>query len=344
MKKFKFVFSVIFFVALISCQQKPKQIKTILKEDPLPSWNEGATKQSIISFVNAVTDSESPDFVKPSDRIATFDNDGTLWAEKPVYSQFLFAIDRVRELEPEHPEWKTVQPFKAVLENNMEAIAGFGVHGMLEIVAATHTGMSTDDFEEIVSKWIEVARHPGPRFEDRLYTEMVYQPMLELIHYLKKNEFKVFIVSGGGIEFMRPWTERVYGIPPEQVVGSSVKVKFEFVDGKPVLMRLPDINFINDKDGKPVGINEHIGKRPIFAFGNSDGDREMLQFTQGNTGKTFMGLVHHTDAVREWAYDTISQVGQLSNEVLREADSSAWVVVDMKEDWNVIFPELSLKD
>lgn len=242
--------------------------------DPLPSWNDTATKTAIVEFVQAVTDAGSKSFVEPADGIATFDNDGTLWSEKPLYFQLLFAMDRVKALAPNHPEWKTKQPFRAVLENDEKALLASGEKGLLEIVMATHAGMTTTEFEQIVKRWIATAQHP--RFK-RPFTDLVFQPMLELLAYLRANGFKTFIVSGGGIEFMRPWTEKVYGVPPEQVVGSSIKTRFEMRDGKPVLVRLAQINFIDDKAGKPIGINEHIGKRPIFAFGNSDGDREMLQ-------------------------------------------------------------------
>jgi len=327
----------VFLLFLAACQQQLKEVQTA-PTDPLPSWNDGKTKEAIISFVHTVTDKNSPEFVEPADRIATFDNDGTLWSEKPVYFQFLFAIDRIKVLSPEHPDWKTTQLFKAALENDLKTLMESGVHGLIEIVTLTHAGMSTDDFEEIVSDWITTAKHPDPRFKDRLFTEMVFQPMLELMDYLRANEFKVFIVSGGGIEFMRPWTDRVYGVPAEQVVGSSIKVKYEYVDGKPVLMRLPEINFIDDKEGKPVGINKHIGKKPIFAFGNSDGDRQMLEWAQSNTGKTFQGLVHHTDSIREWAYGADSKIGTFSNSLMQEADTSGWHVVSMKTDWKVIYP------
>lgn len=329
----------LFLLFFTACQEQTKEVQKA-PTDPLPSWNDGARKQAIVSFVNSVTDKNSNDYVKPSDRIATFDNDGTLWAEQPVYSQLFFAFDRIKVLAPEHPEWKTTQPFKAVLDNDMKALMESGEKGLLEIVAVTHAGMSTDDFEQIVNSWVATAKHPDPRFKDRLFTQMVYQPMLELMNYLRANEFKVFIVSGGGIEFMRPWTDRVYGVPAEQVVGSSIKVKYEFNGGKPFLMRLPEVNFIDDTDGKPIGINSHIGKKPILAFGNSDGDRQMLQWTQGNTGKTFQGLIHHTDAEREWAYGPDSKVGTFSNSLMKEADSSGWNVVNMKTDWKVIFPPL----
>ncbi len=307
--------------------------------DPLPSWNDGKTKKAIVAFVESVTTKNGSHYVKPSDRIATFDNDGTLWSEKPVYVQLLFALDRVKTLAPKHPEWKTTQPFQAVLENDMKTLMAAGEKGLLEIVAATHAGMSTDDFESIVKDWIATATQPDPRFKDRLFTGMVFQPMLELMDYLRANDFQVFIVSGGGIEFMRPWTESVYGVPTQNVVGSSIQVTYEYNDGKPVLTRLAKLDFNDDKGGKPVGINEHIGKKPILAFGNSDGDRQMLEWSQGASGKTLQGLIHHTDSVREWAYGPDSKIGTFSDSLMKEANTKGWFVVDMKSDWNVIFPK-----
>jgi hypothetical protein len=303
-------------------------------DDPLPSWNNGKTKQSIIDFMTKVTDKSSADYVKPGDRIATFDNDGTLWSEQPMYFQLFFAIDRVKALAPKNPAWKTQQPFKAVLENDMQALAASGEKGLLELVMATHAGMITTEFEQTVKDWLAATKHP--RFK-RPYTDLVFQPMIEVLAYLRANGFKTFIVSGGGIEFMRPWTERVYGIPPEQVVGSSIKTKFEMRNGQPVLVRLPEVNFIDDKAGKPVGINQHIGRRPIAAFGNSDGDLQMLQWTAAGKGARYMLIVHHTDAEREWAYDRRSKIGHL-DKALDEALNRGWNVVDMKKDWKVIYP------
>jgi hypothetical protein len=299
----------------------------------LPSWNNGKVKQSIVSFVAKVTTQGSPGFVPVAERIATFDNDGTLWAEQPMYFQLVFALDRVKALAPQHPEWQTTEPFASVLKEDLKSALAGGDRAILEILIATSAGMTTAEYEAIVSEWIATAKHP--RFSQP-YTAMDYQPMLELCAYLRANGFKTFIVSGGGIEFMRPWTERVYGIPPEQVVGSSIKAKFELRDGKPVLMRLPELNFIDDGPGKPVGINQHIGRRPIFAFGNSDGDLQMLQWTAAGIGARFMGLVHHTDAVREWAYDRQSSIGKL-DKALDEAQAKGWTVVDMKPDWKVVF-------
>jgi hypothetical protein len=300
----------------------------------LPSWNEGATKQSIMDFVAAVTREGSPDFVPPAERIATFDNDGTLWVEHPMYTQLAFGLDRVKTLAPQHPEWKEMQPFKAALEGDMETLAGSGEHGLLELVMATHAGMTANEFQKIVVDWIATARHP--RFE-RLYAELAYLPMLELLAYLRANAFKTFIVSGGGIEFMRPWTERVYGVPPEQVVGSSIKTKFQMRDGRPELFRTAELNFIDDNVGKPVGINEYIGRRPIAAFGNSDGDLEMLQWTTIADGRRFGLIVHHTDAEREYAYDRDTSFGRL-DKALDAAAINKWTVVDMKNDWKRIFP------
>jgi hypothetical protein len=303
--------------------------------DPLASWNDTASKKAIVNFVEKTTRQGSPDFVPPPERIATFDNDGTLWSEQPMYFQLFFALDRVKEMAPQHPEWKNKEPFASLLKGDVEAALAGGDKAILEIVMATHAGMTTTEFEKIVKDWIATARHPRTK---RRYTEMIYQPMLELLAYLRANDFKTFIVSGGGIEFMRPWTEAVYGIPPEQVVGSSIKTQFEMRSDGPVLVRLPKINFIDDKEGKPVGINAHIGRRPIAAFGNSDGDLQMLQWTTAGDGARFALLVHHTDADREWAYDRKSHIGKL-DKALDEANAKGWTVVDMKKDWKVLFPD-----
>ena len=302
--------------------------------DPLPSWNDTKPKQALVAFVEATTREGADSFVPPPERIATFDNDGTLWVEQPMYVQLAFVLDRVKALAKDHPDWATKQPFKGAIESDFRAIAATGDKGLLELVAETHAGMSTEDFEKIVSDWIESAQHP--RFH-RPYTETVYQPMLELLAYLRANGFKTYIVSGGGVEFMRPWTERVYGVPPEQVIGSSIVTEYQVVDKKPVLMRLPKLDFLDDKAGKPVGIQKFIGRRPVLAFGNSDGDDEMLQWTQAGGGTRFMGLVHHTDAEREYAYDRKSAFGKL-DKALDDAKKQGWVVVDMKTDWKTIFP------
>jgi hypothetical protein len=301
--------------------------------DPLPSWNDGPPKRWILSFVAAVTREGSPDFVPAPQRIATFDNDGTLWCEQPMYVQLAFALDRVKTLSNQHPEWKDKQPFKAVLENDIAALAQAGERGLVELVMATHAGMSTADFERTCIEWLKTARHP--RY-NRPYSELVYQPMLELLAYLRSNGFKTFIVSGGGIEFRRPWTEQVYGVPPEQVVGSSIKTEFSVQDGRTELIRQPAINFIDDGAGKPVGINEHIGRRPIAAFGNSDGDFQMLQWATLSGGSRLGLIVHHTDAGREYAYDRMSHFGKLDR-ALEAAKQNNWTIASMKDDWKRVF-------
>jgi hypothetical protein len=312
----------------------PLSVRQALAQgDPLPSWNDGANKQSVLSFVDAVTKEGSSDFVPVPERIATFDNDGTLWCEQPMYVQLAFALERVKALTPMHPEWKTKQPFKAVLDNDIATLAASGEKGLLELVMATHAGMTTEEFANIASDWIKTARHP--KFK-RPYTDLVYQPMLELLAYLRANGFKTFIVSGGGIEFMRPWTEKVYGIPPDQVVGSSIKTKFQMRDGQPELFRLPAIDFVDDGPGKPIGINAHIGQRPIAAFGNSDGDIQMLQWATKSDGRRFGLIVHHTDAAREYAYDRISHFGKL-DKGLDAAKVNGWTLVSMKDNWKRIF-------
>lgn len=305
----------------------------LAQDDPLPSWNDGPAKTAITEFVAKVTREGSPDFVPAPQRIATFDNDGCLWCEQPMYVQLAFALDRVKALSNQHPEWKEKQPFKAVLDNDVEALAKSGMEGLMELIMVSHAGMSNAEFERIAGDWIKTARHP--KF-NRPYTDLVYQPMLEVLSYLRANGFKTFIVSGGGIEFMRPWTERVYGIPPEQVVGSSIKVKYQVTNGVPELIRLPELNFIDDKAGKPVGINSHIGRRPIAAFGNSDGDLEMLEWTTMVGGKRLGMLVHHDDAAREYAYDRKSHFGKLDRG-LDEAPKRGWTLISMKDDWKSIF-------
>ena len=304
-------------------------------QDPLPAWNDGPAKQAITEFVAKVTKPGSPDFVPVPERIATFDNDGTLWCEQPLYFQLFFALDRVKALAPQHPEWKDKEPFASLLKGDLKAALAGGEHAIGEIVMATHAGMSTEEFEKIVKDWIATAKHP--KFKQP-FTACVYQPMVELLAYLRANGFKTFIVSGGGIEFMRPWTEAVYGIPPEQVVGSSIKTQYEMKDGKPVLMRLPAVDFIDDKAGKPVGINSHIGRRPFLAFGNSTGDQQMLEYTQGGPGARLIGLVHHDDAEREFAYGPDSKIGTFSDALMAEAKERKWNVISMKDDWKTIFP------
>jgi phosphoglycolate phosphatase-like HAD superfamily hydrolase len=301
--------------------------------DQLPSWNDVQSKQAIVAFVERVTAEGAADFVPEAERVAVFDNDGCLWAEQPMYFQLLFALDRVKAMAPQHPEWKDKEPFASLLKGDLKTALSGGEPAIMDIVMTTHSGMTSEEFDQIVRDWVATAKHPKT---GKLYTEMVYQPMLELLTYLRANGFKTFIVSGGGIDFMRPWTEKVYGIPPEQVVGSSGKTKFEMRDGTPVLMRLPEINFIDDKAGKPVGIHQHIGRRPIAAFGNSDGDLQMLQWTCSGPGPHFCLYVHHTDPEREWAYDRESHIGRLDKGLDAAADSG-WTVVDMKKDWNRVF-------
>jgi hypothetical protein len=302
--------------------------------DPLPSWNDGPVKQSIVTFVGRVTTQGGPDFVVPGARIAVFDNDGTLWAEQPLYFQFVFALDRVKAMAPQHPDWKTKQPFKAFLAGDRKALAATGEKGLLTLIAAAHSGMTTDDFAKSVADWLATAKHP--RFNVP-YTDLVYRPMQELLLYLRDNSFKTFIVSGGGVEFMRVWAEKAYGIPPEQVVGSSGATQFKIGPGNAVsLVKLPKVEFVDDGPGKPSGINRFIGRRPIFAFGNSDGDQQMLEWTAGNGSARFMGIVHHTDAEREWAYDRTSKIGKL-DKALDEGRKRGWTIVDMKRDWKRVF-------
>jgi phosphoserine phosphatase len=303
-------------------------------QEPLPSWNDTAPKRAIVAFVERVTNQVSPDFVPPAERIATFDNDGTLWAEQPIYFQLVFALDRVKALAPEHPEWQDKEPFTSLLKGDLKGALAGGEPAIFQIMTVTHSGMTTDQFEKIVSDWVATARHPKT---GKLCTEMVYQPMLELLAYLRANGFKTFIVSGGGIDFMRVFAERIYGIPPEQVIGSSGKLNFELRDGKPRLMKLPELDFNDDKVGKPVAIQTHIGRHPIAAFGNSDGDLQMLEWARQGAGVRFALIVHHTDAEREWAYDRKSPVGQL-DKALDVAQVEGWTIVDMKNDWKRIFP------
>ena len=300
-------------------------------QEVLPSWNEGKNKTNVVNYVQTVTDKKSADFIPEEDRIAVFDNDGTLWSEQPVYFQLFFAIDRVKALAPEHPEWKTTEPFKSVLENDMKSLMKSGKKGLLELLMVTHAGMSDEEFDAIVINWIKTAKHPTKKVH---YSELVFQPMLELLDYLRANGFKTFIVSGGGIDFMRPWASEVYGIPSYQIIGSQIEVKYE--DKK--IVRVPKIRFIDDNAGKPVGIHYHIGKRPVAAFGNSDGDFDMMKYTEANKKyKTLELYVHHTDEKREWAYDRKSHIGKL-DKGLDYAKSHDWTVVDMKNDWKVIYP------
>ncbi|MCX7551800.1 HAD family hydrolase [Xanthomarina sp. F2636L] len=328
------------FLLFTGCLKSPESQQVeivsdslIVAMDPLPSWNDKTAKKAIINYVTDITNKEGVNFIPIEDRIATFDNDGTLWSEQPIYFQLAFAIDRVKALAPEHPEWETKQPFKAVIENDMKSLVASGEKGLMELLMVSHAGMTTDDFEKIVKEWIKTAKHP--RF-DKAYNELVFQPMLELLDYLRFNEFKTYIVSGGGIEFMRPWVEEAYGIPKDQVVGSSIASEFDYNEGNPVIKRLAKINFIDDGNGKPIGIHRFIGRKPVFAAGNSDGDLQMLQWTDSNTYKSFQLFVHHTDADREWAYDRGSSMGEL-NIGLDEAKAKKWTLVDMKKDWKVIY-------
>ncbi|QIL89588.1 haloacid dehalogenase-like hydrolase [Microbulbifer sp. SH-1] len=302
--------------------------------DPLSSWNDSDSKKVIIRFVEKVTRKDSPEFIPESQRIATFDNDGTLWAEQPAYFQLIYALDQVKKMAPKHPEWKTQEPFASVLRGDTQKVMASGKEGLMKILAATHANMTAEEFHVNVSDWLKTARHPKT---NRPYNEMIYQPMLELLDYLRANGFKTFIVSGGGVDFMRVFAEQTYGIPPEQVVGSSIKAKYEVRDGTPAIIKLPEINLIDDKEGKPVGIHQYIGQRPIFAFGNSDGDYQMLEWTTAGTGARLGLLLHHTDAKREWTYDRDSHIGQLSKG-LDDAAKKGWTVVDMKNDWKVVFP------
>lgn len=305
----------------------------VFAADPLPSWNDTAPRQAIIALVETVTKEGTPDFVPPAERIAVFDNDGTLWAEQPMYFQAFFTFDRIKELAPLHPEWETQEPFASVLKGDVKSVLAGGEHALMELAMATHAGMTTEEFDQIVRDWITAAKHPTT---GKPYTGMVYQPMLEVLDYLRANGFKTFIVSGGGIEFMRPWAEAAYGIPPEQVIGSSIKTTYEVRDGKPVLVRLPKVDFIDDKEGKPLGIHRHIGRRPIAAFGNSDGDFQMLEYTTAGAGPRLGVIIHHTDGEREWAYDRTSHIGKLDR-ALDETEGRGWIIVDMKNDWAGIF-------
>jgi phosphoglycolate phosphatase-like HAD superfamily hydrolase len=318
----------------IGCNQLEPPTETVVVADLLPSWNDGPSKKAIIDFVTSTTQEDSADFIKLADRIACFDNDGTLWSEQPLYFQLAFALDQVKVLAPQHPEWKTQQPFKALLEGDLKTALSGGEKGLMQIVAATHSGMTTDEFEKNVTDWMASATHPKT---GKRYNTMIYQPMVELLNYLRANGYKTFIVSGGGVDFMRPWVEQTYGIPPDQVVGSSGKVKYDTTNGLPVLLKLPEINFVDDKEGKPVGIHQYVGKRPVFTAGNSDGDYAMLQYTSTRPQPHFGMIVHHTDSIREWAYDRTSQIGHLEKG-LDDAAKYNWVIVDMKKDWNKIYP------
>ncbi|QEE51512.1 haloacid dehalogenase-like hydrolase [Flavobacterium alkalisoli] len=329
------------FISLSACKQEPakdtesgKEITQVNESsDPLPSWNDGPNKEAIINYVKDVTTDGSANFIPIADRIATFDNDGTLWSEQPAYFQLFFAMDRIKSLSADHPEWKNKQPYKAVLENDMNALMQQGEKGLMEIVMVSHSGVTTDEFDTIVKDWIATAKHPTKNVP---YTDLIFKPMLELVKYLQANDFKVFIVSGGGLSFMRAWAEGVYGIPKNQTVGSSNKTEFDYNNGNPVIRILPQLEFMDDKEGKPVAINKFIGRKPVFAAGNSDGDLQMLQYAASNSYKNFELYVHHTDSIREWAYDRESHIGKL-DKGLDEASQKGWTVVNMKEDWNKVY-------
>jgi phosphoglycolate phosphatase-like HAD superfamily hydrolase len=337
--KYRILLLVLMTIFVFGCKQSTTKNEiakqeTEVKNDPLPSWNEGTTKKKIIDFVTKTTKEGSEDFIPVTDRIACFDNDGTLWSEQPLYFQFFFAIEQINAMAPQHPEWKDNQPFKAILEGDMKTVMGGGEKALLQILKVSHADMTTEAFSASVKNWIKTAKHPKT---GKLYKDMVYQPMLELLAYLRAHEYKTFIVSGGGMDFIRPWAEEVYGIPPYQVIGSSGKVKYEVIDGKPQLVKLPELNFNDDKEGKPVGIHQYIGKRPVFIGGNSDGDYAMLEWATTQTSyKSFGLIVHHTDEVREYAYDRTSSIGKLEKG-LDDASKYNWLVVDMKADWKTIY-------
>jgi len=324
----------ILLALVLGCANPSPSTQPASTADPLASWNDGPAKQAIVTFVGRVTAEGGADFVPPAERIATFDNDGTLWAEQPVYFQFQYALDRVKALAPVHPEWKTQEPFQHLIAGDMKAFMAGGERSVLAVLAVAHAGMTSEEFSATVADWLRTAKHPK---SGRLYAEMVYQPMLELLAYLRANGFKTFIVSGGGVEFLRVFADSVYGIPPEQVIGSQGKLRYEIRDGQPVLVKLPEIQFVDDKEGKAVGIQTFIGRRPIAAFGNSDGDLQMLQWTTAGSGARFALIVHHTDAEREWAYDRESHMGKL-DQALIEAQAKGWIVASMKDDWKRVFP------
>ena len=335
MKNISLFIIIILFASCVQNETK-ETINNIAVEnlDPLPSWNSGATKSAIINYVNDVTNSESQNFIEIKDRIATFDNDGNLWSEQPAYFQLFFAMDRIKELAADHPEWKNEQPYKSVLEDNMQELLQQGELGLLKLVVASHTGVTTNEFYAIVKEWISKAKHPTKNVS---YQKLVYQPMLELLQYLRANNFKTYIVSGGGVDFMRAFVSEIYGIPEEQIIGSRFKTEYDYNNGNPVINRLPELEFNNDKAGKAINIQKIIGKKPVFSSGNSDGDLAMMQYTASNKLKSFMLYVHHTDSVREWAYDRNSHIGRLDNG-LDEANEKGWTIIDMKKDWKVIYP------
>jgi hypothetical protein len=336
---FKYLVFVLVLITTYSCISNKSEEASVVSEikeviDPLPSWNNVTSKQNIIDYVTDVTNEDSPNFIPIKDRISTFDNDGNLWSEQPAYFQLFFAIDRVKAMADKHPEWKNKQPFKAVLEDDMKTLIQQGEHGLLTLVMESHAGMSTENFETIVQDWVKTAKHPTKGVG---YDKLVYQPMLELLQYLRANDFQTYIVSGGGIDFMRAFVTEIYGIPKEKIIGSRLKTEFKYNDGNPEIIRLAELDFIDDKEGKPLNINTIIGKKPVFASGNSDGDLQMLQWAASNTYKSFMLYVHHTDAEREWAYDRDSHIGKL-DKGLDQAKKDGWTVIDMKNDWKLIYP------
>lgn len=341
-KNIKYTTLIIVFISLLSsCKQEGSMESTSTHEptvqyqnEPLSSWNEGETKQSIVNYVEAVTDESSADFIPESDRIATFDNDGTLWSEQPAYFQLFFAMDRIKQMAPDHPEWENEEPFRSVLSNDLEGLSKQGLEGLLKVVMVSHSGMESTEFKTLVKEWSDSAMHPTKK---KLYTDLVYQPMLELLTYLKNNGFKVYIVSGGGTDFMRAFVTGIYGIPAEHIIGSRISTEYKMTDGKPGIYRLPELEFIDDKEGKPLNIEKIIGKKPVFAAGNSDGDLAMLQWTASNADKNFELYLHHTDSIREWAYDRKSHIGKL-DKGLDEAAQKGWTVIDMAKDWKVVYP------
>jgi phosphoglycolate phosphatase-like HAD superfamily hydrolase len=333
----KLLFLSLIFLALSCTEKAPETTVAPTATElpsPLASWNEGPAKAKIMEFVAKTTTEGSTDFVPVADRIAVFDNDGTLWSEQPMYFQLAYAIDFVKKEAPSHPEWKEKEPFKSLLEGNLTKVLAGGEHALVQLVMASHAGMSTEAFESSVNQWLSTAVHPKT---GKPYQEMIYQPMLELLEYLRAHQYKTFIVSGGGVDFMRVWAEKAYGIPPYQVIGSSIKSAYKVVDGKPEIEKLPELNFIDDKEGKPVGIHQHIGKQPVFAAGNSDGDYQMLEYTTSGAGLRFGMIVHHTDSIREFAYDRGSAIGKLEKG-LDDATSKGWLIVDMVTDWSKIYP------
>jgi phosphoserine phosphatase len=341
MKNSKSLIVIFFLISLLisSCEPKKENQNTASEtknemNDPLPSWNEGTTKTSILNYVNDVTNVESDNFIPIKDRIATFDNDGNLWSEQPVYFQLFFVLDRIKAMASEHPEWKDQQPFKAVLENDMETLKKSGMKGIGQLLMTTHAEITTDEFDAIVKDWVATAKHPTKNVG---YDKLVYQPMLELLQYLRANDFKTYIVSGGGVDFMRAFVTEIYGIPEEQIIGSRVKTEFNYNNGNPVIKRLPKMDFVDDKEGKPLNIQKIIGKKPVFSSGNSDGDLQMMQWAASNKHKSFMLYVHHTDSIREWAYDRDSHIGKL-DKGLDQAIKDGWTIIDMKNDWKVIYP------